>query len=72
MSTMTPSLSVASLSLLPTKLIGLSEETRSNYHVMKDLGQHTRMDPDARTNTIMKFMKNLRRCVLKLIIILLP
>ena len=42
-------------------LTGLSEETRSNFHVMKDLGQHTRMGPDARVKTIKNFISDLNK-----------
>jgi hypothetical protein len=28
---------------------------------MKDLGQHTRMDPEARTKTIRRFIRDLTR-----------
>ncbi|XP_033126803.1 piwi-like protein 1 [Anneissia japonica] len=40
-------------------MTGLSEEVRSNFSVMKDLAQHTRVDPKNRATTLNRFMTDI-------------
>ena len=42
-------------------LLGLSDEARSNFTVMKDLAVHTRVAPDARRRTMVEFMEKMNR-----------
>ncbi|XP_072043848.1 piwi-like protein 1 [Amphiura filiformis] len=39
-------------------LTGLSDETRANFHVMKDIATHTRISPDKRIQTMMEFNRD--------------
>ena len=41
-------------------MTGLTDEMRSNFRVMKDLAQHTRLTPTARQNSLKKFIKNVK------------
>lgn len=49
--------------LLPPELCyltGLSDETRADFHVMKDLAQYTRVAPRERCQTLSKFINRLK------------
>lgn len=37
-------------------MTGISEEMRSNFSIMKDIGQHTRVNPGNRTRELEKFL----------------
>lgn len=37
-------------------LAGLSEDMRSNFNLMKDMGSHTRVDPEGRKKSLMGLM----------------
>ncbi|XP_022105120.1 piwi-like protein 1 [Acanthaster planci] len=39
-------------------LTGLSDDVRSDFHVMKDLAQHTRISPDDRVNSLSAFIRS--------------
>lgn len=41
-------------------LTGLSDETRANFHVMKDIATHTRISPDKRIETMMNFNREMQ------------
>jgi hypothetical protein len=40
---------------------GLSDEMRSDFHLMKDLATHTRVGPQERSDTLAKFMSDMKR-----------
>ena len=39
-------------------LTGLSEETRADFSIMKDIATHTRISPDKRIETLMEFNRD--------------
>ena len=42
---------------------GLSDEMRADFHLMKDLGTHTRVGPQERNDSLAKFMGDMKRFV---------
>lgn len=42
---------------------GLTDEMRNDFMLMKDLAVHTRVDPKARNQNLMRFMGSIQRCV---------
>ena len=42
---------------------GLTDEMRNDFMLMKDLAVHTRVDPKARNQSLMRFMGSIQRCV---------
>ena len=42
---------------------GLSDEMRADFHLMKDLGTHTRVGPQERNDSLVKFMSDMKRSV---------
>ena len=42
---------------------GLSDEMRSDFHLMKDLATHTRVGPQERSDSLAKFMSDMKGCV---------
>lgn len=41
--------------------LGLSDEMRADFTVMKDLSAHTRISPKDRSNQLNKFINNINR-----------
>ena len=41
--------------------VGLSEEARADFRVMKDLGEHTRVSPEIRRRRCMDFIRDMNR-----------
>ena len=41
--------------------VGLSEEVRSDFHVMKDLATHTRIAPEGRYTTLSNFIEKINK-----------
>lgn len=50
-------------------LIGLADEMRSNFHVMKELAVHTRMGPEPRVNQLNAFFSEVKKYVVSLLFI---
>ena len=42
-------------------LLGLSEEARADFRIMKDLGEHTRISPAVRQKRCLQFIKDMKR-----------
>jgi len=42
-------------------VVGLSEEVRSDFHVMKDLATHTRIAPEGRYQTLSNFIEKINK-----------
>lgn len=42
-------------------LIGLTDKMRADYHIMKDLSNHTRLTPDQREGRLNRFITNIQK-----------
>jgi hypothetical protein len=45
----------------PFSIPGLSDEMRENFSLMKDMGQHTRVDPESRARNLSTLMEKIRK-----------
>ena len=43
--------------------LGLSEEARADFRIMKDLGEHTRVNPVIRRKRCLEFIKDMKKSV---------